>query len=265
MPQPKPLSTHQQELVNVVKVAHQNLALARKLRAREIDLRITAQKKALAEQLERDIERIRDDVDREITQHEAALDTALIGAYENGVPILRIATDGFGNRYPGAVQALIVKLREEGLVGSSEGYQRNTADPDDIDIEVSFPKPVNADELLTDRTTIADAIFSTPFDFELVAESAPGAGDGINVKAVTLTMDTRDPYFKAIEKNARPGTPFLGATSVTLYQHPTTGELITHESNEPGTTLWDHPVARWVKDHPEEARIGFDSAIRFNA
>ena len=25
--------------------------------------------------------------------------------------------------------------------------------------------------------------------------------------------------------------------------------------------IWDHPVARWVRDHQDEARAGYDAAI----
>jgi len=38
--------------------------------------------------------------------------------------------------------------------------------------------------------------------------------------------------------------------------------LTAFESKETGETIWDHPVARWVKDHPEEARAGFDRALK---
>lgn len=78
-------------------------------------------------------------------------------------------------------------------------------------------------------------------------------------------MDARDPYFASIAKNARRGTPYRHATTATLYQHPATGELTVHESKETGETLWDHPVARWVKDNYRDALREFVIATERNA
>lgn len=263
---PQPLSLHQQELINVVKAAHGNLAVARKVKTREIERRYDEARIEIERQLDELRMRILLQVEEEIVEHERALDASLIAAYSEGIPIKRIAQDGFGNRYPGAVQALLTKLRADGQVGSSEGYQRNTTDELDTETVVSFPKPIDVDGVLSEATTIDEPYFemlrgTNGVYLNLVPESAPGAGDGVQVPAVVLTMDARDPYFKSIEKNARPGTPFRYATVATLYLHPATGELLVHESKEEGEILWDHPVARWVKTHPEEARAGFDAAL----
>ena len=257
--QPKPLDLHQQELVNIVKAAHRTLAVARKTRTTELARRIAEAKLASERRLERELVLIKMDLDAEVVAHETNLDEALIAAYSEGVPIRRIAFDGFGNRYDGGVQQLLVKLRADGRLGNREGWQRNT--DEDVEPTVIFPEPVDLSGILAESTTIAEPTFlRLPSPITLVEADAAGE-DGVYAEAVLLTLDSRDPWFKRIEKNARPGTPFLHATTVTLYLHPATGELQTFESRETGETFWDHPVARWVKDHPEEALAGFRVAL----
>lgn len=260
----QPLDLNQQELINVVKLTHTNLAVARKTRNAEVTRRVALEQERIRIEAQRlsdeAAERIRIELDHEVALHEGALDDALIAAYNAGIPIRRIALDGFGNRYPGGVQQLIVKLRNEGLVGSSEDYQRNTTPELDTPRVVEFPQPIDVIGILNDALTVAEPSFQ--FDGELtLVENDPDGLNGIFVPSVVLMFDARDPWFKQIEKNARPGTPYLRATTATLYLHPATGELAVHESKEEGETYWDHPVARWVKDHPFEAKDGFLAAI----
>jgi hypothetical protein len=251
----KPLTRHQQELVNVVKATHQNLIVARKVKTQEIDRRLTEARI----QAERDWAKIeatiRLDVDAEIAAFEAAEDEAIIAAYENGVPVRRIALDGFGNRLDGAVHAKLRDLRKDGRVGNVEGYQRRD---DEAERVVAFPQPVDVDSVLAERTTLNEPTFTlNPEPLILVDPAPDGSDPGITVPAVTLELDERDPWFASIQGRARRGTPYAQATTVTLYLHPATGELTTHESKETGDLIWDHPVARWVKDHQEDALAGY--------
>src|SRR5690606_35699317 len=123
--------------------AHKTLALAPKTRVAEIARRTAAEKERVDANLRNGIQRIeqeaaaaklrlqqetqrsvtesvesvRIDVDREVAVHESNLDEALIAAYNDGVPIRRIALEGFGNRYDGGVQQLLTKLRNDGRIG----------------------------------------------------------------------------------------------------------------------------------------------------
>jgi len=253
----QPLDSHQQELVAVTKAAHQTLALARQTRAGEYQRRIQLAKIAADRAFEEAKVRIDSDLDYEVAKHAANLDEALIACYEADIPVIRIATDAFGNRYPGGVQELLVKLRADGRIGSRTAYQRNTADELDTGAETIFPSPVDVAGILTTATTIGDPTFTLlPVPLELV----PGEPE-FNVPQVRLDMDPRDPYFKQIAKNAREGTPYRFATYATLYRHPSTGEILVHESKETGNETWDHPVARWVKDHPEIVGFSFTAAL----
>lgn len=255
MVQAAPLEQHQQELVSVVRAAHQTLALARRTRSSELARRIAEAKIAAERVFDQLKESAQLDLDREITQHEVNLDDSLIAAYEGNVPVLQIALQGFGNRYPGGVQELVTKLRADGRIGSKTDYQRNTADA--AESAVAFPEPVDVQALLAEHNTIAEPTFELlPEPIELV----PGDPEW-SVPGVVLTMDARDPYFGQIAPNARKNTPYLRATTATLYQHPATGNLMVVESKETGEVMWDHPVARWVKDHPDEAQVGFENAL----
>lgn len=258
MAQSKPLELHQQELINVVKAAHSNLIVARKVKAQEIERRLAEARI----QAERDWDatevRIREDVAAEIAAHEAAQDEAVITAYEAGIPVRAIALDGFGNRLDGAVHQILRTLRQDGRVGNVIGYQTRKGEPERV---VEFPTAVDVQSVLEESLELQPPTFSPRDELVLVEADALG-NDAVTVPAITLQLDARDPWFKSIAHNARPSTPYLHATTCTLYLHPGTGELTVHESKELGDVLWDHPVARWVKEHPTEARIGFDSAIR---
>lgn len=259
---------HQQELVNIVKAAHQNLSIARKTAAAELNRRRDAEelriKNETAQALEAAMVRIKMELDGEVAIHASALDETLIAAYEAGVPIRRIALDGFGNRYDGGVHQMLRELRNDGRLGNREGYQRNSGEGDDV--VITFPKPIDVNQILSEASTVADKSFTKlPKPLVLVEADAQRNLDQVAVDAVTLTMDSRDPFFAQIAKNARKGTPFRHATTATLYLHPATGELVTHESKETGETTWDHPVARWVKTFPGEALDGFKSAAEASA
>ena len=263
MSEQKSLDTHQLELVNIIKIAHSTLSIARKVRAAELDRRVNIAKLDAERALEQALAGIRIALDAEIAVHESALDESLIAAYNANVPIRRIALTGFGNRYDGAVHQLISKLRTDGRVGNRVGYQINGATSiEDSTTRLFFPEPVDIDGILNDASTIAKPIFAALPDRLIIVEADPSDPVSLNVtvQAVRLEMDARDPWFRSIAKNARPGTPHLTATSCTLYRHPATGQIVTHESRESGAVAWDHPVARWVVDNYSEAAIGFDAA-----
>lgn len=282
---PKPLDIHQQELINIVKLAHENLALARKTRAAELERRIgegvlqielsttraiqainddaettirTLKQRAITS-TEKQTHRFRMEMDASLAAHESALDEALIAAYNGSVPVRRIALDGFGNRYDGGVQQLLAKLRADNRIGTRVGHQRNTSEPADVTV-VEFPKPLDMDAILEERTALEAPKFTRTKPIELVAPDENGI-DGVVADAVRLDFDSRDPWFLSIRANARPGTEHLRATFCTLYLHPFSGELVAFESQELGVTLWDHPVARWAKEHPDEALAGFSAAL----
>ncbi len=260
---PRPLTQHQQELLNVVKATHQTLMIARKTKTAEIERRIAEARIQAAREWDEIEAGIRVQIAAEIAHHESAEDEAIIAAYEAGVPVRRMALDGFGNRLDGAVHAKLRDLRADGRVGNVSGYQG--ADPDD-ERAVAFPKPVEIETVLAERTEIARPVFTALKEpLWLVDESSYGAGDGVSVMPVLLKMDERDPYFASIAKNARKGTPYRHATTATLYQHPATGELTVYESKETGETLWDHPVARWVKDNYRDALREFVIATERHA
>lgn len=253
----QPLTSDQQELIDLLRLAHQNLAIARKTKNAEALRR----KAALTAEAERALQsallKVEYDLDIEITRHEQALDDALVASYNAHIPVRRIAVDGFGNRYDGAVHQLLTKLRADGRVGSRDKWQGEDAPMDTV-----FPEPVDMKEMLKLPLTVQEPQFTSNGYYELVPESAPGAGDGMSVDAVLLTMDSRDSWFKSIAGNARAGTPWRNSTTATLYLHPHSGELTVVESAEEGETIWDHPVARWVKEHRQEALDGFLSVQR---
>lgn len=249
----QPLTTQQQDLVLVVKAAHQNLALARKTRQTEQARRIQEFRIRMERELEIGIENIRRDMDYEVAAHESALDEAIIAAFNDGVPVRRIALDGFGNRYDGGASQLIAKLRADGRVGVREGYQRNTGESDPT---VSFPKAVDVEALIDVRTTVDGPRFADMGDVMI--------DDDFSVRMVSVNMDSRDPYFNSIAKQMRPGTQYARATSAMLYLGP--DNLIhAQESEEVSDQYWDHPVARWVKDHQAEAFEGYRLATSSSA
>ena len=157
----RPRTEHEQKLINIVKAAHQNLAVARKTKAQEYQRRIALLHAELEADMLRKTEegmaRLKLELDSEVVAHEASLDDALIAAYEAGIPVLQIARDGFGNRYPGGVQQLLVKLRNDGLIGSSTGYQRNTSD--DVTPVVAFPEAIDVTATINEALTINDPAY----------------------------------------------------------------------------------------------------------
>jgi hypothetical protein len=264
MSEQKTLDIHQQELVNIIKAAHSTLGVARKVRSSELARRIRSEKERIEREAEKAIDesvaRVKHELDSEVAAHESALDEALIAAYNALVPIRRIALDGFGNRYDGGAHQLIAKLRDDGRIGNRVGYQGNGVDIEETRTEVFFPEPVNVESILAEATTIYGASFTAlAKPLELIPATA--TDDAVTVQAVTLALDARDPWFRSIAKNARAGTVFAKATSCTLYLHPASGELVAHESRETGATTWDHPVARWAKDHRAETLDGFCDVI----
>lgn len=261
----KSLDIHQQELVNIIKAAHSTLAVARKVRSAELARRIRAEKQRIEREAEQALDesaaRVKLELDGEVAAHESALDEALIAAYNASVPIRRIALEGFGNRYDGGVHQLYVKLRDDGRIGNRGNYQANgPVSIEDNRTEVFFPEPVNVDGILAEATTIYEPTFTRIAEPLVLVDSPDDPRNTVYADAVTLTLDARDPWFRAIEKNARVGTKYLHATSCTLYLHPATGELVAHESREKGSVTWDHPVARWAVEHPSEALAGFLAA-----
>lgn len=279
-----PLDNHQQDLINLLKSAHNALSIARKLKPIELSRRIDATRNgaeaaareaidiakgaydakvalirmAREKAIDESTEGIRQELTAEIVAHESNLDSALIEAYNDAIPIRRIALDGFGNRYDGGVQQLLVKLRADGRIGNREKYQRNT---EGSRAEVAFPKPFDMDATLAEGNNIGEPTFTLlPVELVLVQPDENGQ-NGMTVPAVRLDMDERDPWFKRIEANARPGTPYKRATYCTLYEHPATEAIVAHESREEGQTFWDHPVARWAQMHYDAAQAGFYDAV----
>lgn len=255
----QPLDPHQQELVNAVTAAHRTLALARKMKSVELTRRLAESKIELQRQADEAAFQIRMDLEAEISAHASNQDEAIIAAYNSGVPIRRIAVDGFGNQYDGTVTQLIVKLRADGRIGSRENYQH---DSDGDRTTVSFPEEVDVQSII-EGAALVEPTFTLNDEELVVSEGIDGDErfPRITVPAVTLTMDRSDPYFKSIAKNEiATGSKFRDATTVTLYKD-FVGNLITHESREPNRYYWEHPVARWVKDHPDAALEGFNAAI----
>ena len=250
---PKPLTIEQQQLINVVKATHDTLILARRLKAQEVERRLDEARIQHERDWAKTEAQIRIDMDREITAHASAQDEAVIVAYNHDIPVRRIALEGFGNRLDGAVHSILRDLRKDGRVGNAVGYQGGRDSNTAVEAGVVFPETVQVEEILSDALVIQDVEFSLGETLELV----PGAPE-YNAQSVIVSLDIRDPYRRRIEKNARPGTPFMHALTATLYRHPATGELMVLESNEEGDVYWDHPVARWVKDHREQAESEFD-------
>ena len=267
MPQsPQPLDKHQLELVNIVKSAHGTLGVARKVKASEVSRRVAEARTHIELESQKRIEeaeaRIRMDVDAEIARHESALDEAIIAAYNNDIPIRRIALDGFGNRHDGAVHQMLRDLRADGRVGNRSGYQRRSGMPElESRIHTNFPEPIDMDQTISEALMITEPTFTAVEEPLVLVEPDRDGMYGVTVQSVRLTMDERDPYFARIAKNAREGTPHLRARSCTLYIHPATQELTVLESKENGVVTWDHPVARWVKDNYDQSVDGYSAAI----
>lgn len=260
------LDPHQQELLSILRTMHQNLAVARKTARAEKARRAALEEHRLrlANEAAREeaLAKADAEIEHELAQHESALDEALIAAYNSGIPIRQMALEGFGNRYDTHVHRLLGLLRDDGRVGNREGYQRNTRPADEVETRVSFPEPADINKILVTATDVPGPTFTrAPAPLVLVEPDENGEG-GIEVEAVILTIDSRHEWHRIIRTEARPGTPHVGASTCTLYKHPATGAIVAHESQETGERLWDHPVARWVKMHPEEARKGFEAALR---
>lgn len=260
----RPLAPHEQELVGIVKAAHMNLLTARKLRVTETERRI-AEARLKHERAWSAIEaQIRLDIDYEITQHEAADDEALIAAYQAGIPVRRIALDGFGNRLDGAVHAKLRELRADGRIGNITAHHHGAGAPTESELEpvVAFPQPVEVEALLAETAEVREPIYDLlGKPLTLVEPSAPGADDAVTVPAVKITLDERDPYLQTIAGHMRKGTQYEGSYQATFYIHPATGEVTCWESKETGETLWDHAVARYAKDHKDEVDIQVRSLI----
>ena len=279
-----PLDLNQQELINIIRSAHQALAVARKLKVSETARRTDAHQRnvnlktqdelaairaayemqvhmvrqAQQKTLEEGVERVRQDLEAEIVIHETNLDNALIAGYNSSIPIRRIALDGFRNRYDGGVQQLLTKLRNDGRIGNREDYQRNSSV---YSSETNFPEAVDMESILNQALTVGHPTFTLlPVELVLVEPDENGQ-NGMSVAAVRLDMDLRDPWFREFDANARPGTKYAKATFCTLYEHPATGMIQAHESREEGQTFWDHPVARWAVVNHEQAQAGFLAAL----
>lgn len=256
----KQLTEHQEKLLSTVKAAHANLEVARRTKDRETARRIAEAKIQAQREWDRVEELIRIDVAASVNLHATALDEALIAAYNAGVPVRNIARDGFGNRHDSNVHVMLRKLREDARVGNVVGYQGREDESDERSIV--FPDPINVEAILLEANEIQDpeiTLLDEPFT--LVEESAPGAGDNVEVRAAVIKLDARDPYFSMIRGNHRKGSPYMNATKATIYVHPGSGKLVAHESAEEGDMIWDHPVARFVKDHNDQVREEFDRLV----
>lgn len=262
MPEPRkrPLTEYQEELLATVKATRKTAEVARRMKEREASRRIAEAKIQAQRDWDAIEAAIRIDVADEIAQHVSASDEALIAAYNAGVPVRRIALDGFGNRHDGNVHAALKALRIDGRVGNAVGYQLRNDSTEERSVE--FPQLIDIETVLAEKAVI-DEPMVTPLDgkLTLVEESRPGADDGIYVDAAVVKMDSRDPYFNTIKGNAREGTPYLHATTATIYLHPGDGRLVCHESTEAGELIWDHPVARFVKEYNDQVREEFDRVM----
>lgn len=249
------LDIHQQELVNVVKAAHSTLAVARQTKSTEQARRIAELKLRLDREFEEESEKIRHDLDFALTQHEVNLDEALIAAYNNGIPIAVISAEGFGNRYAGTTQQLLNKLREDGRVGSSERGRRGETR------KVAFPEPVDVDSVLKESLTPTERTWEA-LDERL--EIAPAFEDrpAILVDSVRLTFDSRDPWFRSIPLPPHPdNVKYLHANTLVVFRNPGTGQIVSKDHREVSALFYEHPIARWVKDHQDEASAAFDAAL----
>jgi len=257
----KPLDAQQRALIEIIRAAHRNLAIARRTKVSETNRRIAESKIELTRMIDEGAARIRVEMDAELEKHATALDESLIVAYNNNVPIRRIAIDAFGSRYDGTVTALITALRNDGRLGVRVGHQGSKDGATEVVTSTTFPSLLEVEEPLNSALEVQDPKFVPLLEMLELVPAGEDGNDGISVHAVELHLDYRDSWFKKIAKNPRAGTEYLSATFCTLYLHPATGELVAYESKETGDTIWDHPVARWVKSHPEEARKGYDAAV----
>lgn len=253
----KPLDAQQQDLIEILKTAHRTLAIARKTRASEVNRRVAEAKRRIEGELDRATARIKIEVDAELAFHEIALDEALIATYDAEISVRKIAAEGFGNRYDGGVQQLLVKLRADDRVGSRKGWRN---EQEGLISTARFPGPVDVASLVSESDVVAEPTFAVRSE-PLVLVPASNDNDEISVTAVILEFDPRDPWFASIAENARVGSPYLRATFCTLYVHPATGNLVAFESRETGEETYDHPIARYVKIYEKEVRVGFDRAI----
>lgn len=237
-------------LVLVVKAARENLAMARAVRAAELQRRINEARITSERMLQEATEAARIELDNQIAVHESALDEALIAAYNDNVPQRRVALDGFGLRYDGTVTALYRKLRDDGRL-KTKGPGRKLPGTE----APAFPEPVDVETLIDARTTAHEPIFE---DLGMVE-----IAEDFSIRLVKITLDWRDPYFNAIASKGRLGLPpeVTSATSAQLYLDHN-GAIAARESTEPAyPEIWDHPVARWVKDYPDAALAGYNAAI----
>jgi hypothetical protein len=258
MAAPKPLDSHQRELVNLIKAAHRNLGLARDTRKAEEARRLHEAKLQAARDWEKIAFGIRDDLDRELTEHASALDEALIAAYEAGVPVRAIALQGFGNQFDGGVQGKLRDLRQDGRLGMRHGHQRNKQDA--VESHVAFPTPIDVEAVLEEATTVALPTFEPIGRYVLFEATAKEAEVAVD-QAVLVTMDSRDPFFRDIEEQASFSAD-RGSLSVVLYDNPfKPGELRAPGLNLDPKERWMNRVAYWVALHPVEAREQFDAAV----
>lgn len=259
-PRRVPLTEDQEKILATLKAANQSHQLARRTKTNEIARRISEAKIEMQRKLEETEELIRINIANEIAQHASNADEALIAAYNAGITVRVIARDGFGNRHDTNVHALLRKLREDSRVGNVVGFQERSDGT--TDRQIVYPEPVNMDQIILEATQIADPeVILHEEPFELLPPSSPGANDGVTVQAATIKLDHRDNYLASIRGNARKGSPYTAATTATIYIHPGSGQLVAHESREEGDLIWDHPIARFVKDHNDEVREEFDRQV----
>lgn len=245
-----PLDAHQTELLNLVKVSHANLLLARQVRAAEAGRRRKVAKIEVERILESKLAQIDVDLENEMAAHASAEDEALIAAFEAGIPQRRIALDGFGNQYDGAVVQKLVKLREDGRIGNKIGYQRNNRAPEDS-AQVVFPEPFDIDTELAEAQQIPDIDFQYAGIYE--------AADGSEVDSVNVIIDKRDPWIRAAHQFKA-----FGATDslvVTIFLNPYRDELVAVDETLDPDKKWNNVAAYWVAKHPTEARTAYNAAI----
>jgi len=225
------LNTEQELLLDATSAAYATARIAKNIANVEI-------KRRLAEANAQ----IQIDVEREIAQHEAELDEAIIAAIEGGVPALQIAIRAFGAKSPMGVYKRVWALRDDGRLNPSLVINNIPIRP--------------ADTAMPESPEVAKMISVQPPSFtpeEVPYEVAPG----IRVSTVRLQLDARDPWFRDVADRLRPGTPFKRADHCILYRHPNTDEILAIESREVGDTMVDHPVARWALEHPDEVVAAF--------
>lgn len=244
----KPLDPQQNQLVGLIRVAHTNLQVAHRSRSSELARRLRENKLRIERDLEQTEAAIKINIDYEMAQHQSSLDETIIAAFNAGVPIRRIALDGFGNQYDGQANARLVKLRDEGRVGTKINYQRGSTPNLE---EVVFPQPVVFEQLLSEATVVAEPAFKYLGPTE--------AADGTMVGAVTLTIDGRDPWLKTVQDRKAYGATH--SLSVVLFINPYRDNLMAFDASLDPELRWDNAAAYWVATHAETARASFDAII----